>query len=78
MKGIKLLSNKDSRNQSGEKASTEFMSQITNSRVRKFHQKFPNYQPTPLHFLTNLANRLNIRKLIVKDESFMLCKLIIF
>ena len=70
MKRIKLFSNKASRNQSDEKTSTAFMSQITNSRVRKFHQKFPNYQPTPLHFLTNLANRLNIRKLIVKDESY--------
>lgn len=70
MKGIKLLSDKDSRNQSDEKASTEFMSQITVNRVRKFHQKFPNYQPTPLHFLNNLANRINIRKLMVKDESY--------
>jgi len=70
MKGIKLLSNKDSRNQSDEKASTEFMSQITVNRVRKFHHKFPNYQPTPLHFLNNLANRINIRKLMVKDESY--------
>jgi len=70
MKGIKLFSNKDSRNQSSEKTSTEFMSQITFSRVRKFHQKFPNYQPTPLLSLNNLANRINVKKLWVKDESY--------
>ncbi|MHA1476818.1 MAG: diaminopropionate ammonia-lyase [Promethearchaeota archaeon] len=70
MKRIKLFSNNNSRNQSSEKTSTEFMSQITFSRVRKFHQKIPNYQPTPLLSLNNLANRINVKKLWVKDESY--------
>jgi len=70
MKGIKLFSNRDSRDQSSEKTSTTFMSQIIVSRVRKFHQKFPNYQPTPLHSLSNLATKINVKKIWVKDESY--------
>ncbi|MHA1255002.1 MAG: diaminopropionate ammonia-lyase, partial [Promethearchaeota archaeon] len=70
MKEIKLFSNTNSRNQSSGKTSTAFMAQITSSRVRKFHQKFPNYQPTPLNSLSNLANRINVKKLWIKDESY--------
>ncbi len=72
MKGIKLFSNNDSRNQSSGKVSTEFISREVIGKVRKFHQSFPNYQPTPLHSLTNLAKRINIKKIWVKDESFRL------
>ncbi len=70
MKEIKLFSNSESRKQSSEKTSTKFMSREIISKVRKFHQKFSNYQPTPLHSLNNLANRINISKLLVKDESY--------
>ena len=72
MKGIKLVSNSVSRKQSSEKTSTKFMSREVISRVRKFHHNFPDYQPTPLHSLTNLAKRINVKKIWVKDESFRL------
>ncbi|NVM18482.1 MAG: diaminopropionate ammonia-lyase [Candidatus Lokiarchaeota archaeon] len=70
MKPIKLYSNRESRNQSSERTSIEFMSQNISRRVRKFHQSFPNYQSTPLHSLNNLANQINVDKIWVKDESF--------
>lgn len=70
MKPIKLVSNKDSRKQLSGKTSTEFMSQKISRRVRKFHQSIPNYKPTPLHSLSNLAKRMNAAKIWIKDESF--------
>ncbi len=70
--GIKLFSNNDSRKQSSRKTSTEFMSRELIGKVRNFHQSFPNYQPTPLHSLNNLAKRINVKKIWVKDESFRL------
>ncbi len=72
LKGIKLFSNNDSRKQASGKTSTEFMSREIIGKVRKFHQSFPKYQPTPLHSLPKLANKINIKKIWVKDESFRL------
>ena len=72
MKGIKLFSNNDSRKQSSGKTSTEFMSQEVIGKVRKFHQSFPNYKATPLHSLSKLANRINVKEIWIKDESFRL------
>ena len=70
MKLIKFLSNNNSRNQSSVKTSIEFMSQNISRGVKKFHHSFPDYQLTPLHTLHNLANRINVDKIWVKDESF--------
>jgi len=70
MKPIKLISNKDSRNRLTEEAHTKFMSQTTIHAVRTFHQNISNYHPTPLYSLINLANRINLNKIWVKDESY--------
>lgn len=37
--------------------------------VLRFHETLPEYQPTPLHSLTDLARELGIASLLVKDES---------
>ena len=37
--------------------------------VRKFHRSFPQYQPTPLVQLTNLARSMRVSGVYVKDES---------
>ena len=37
--------------------------------IHEYHQSIPGYQQTPLLDLTNLAKKLNISKLWVKDES---------
>ena len=39
------------------------------SKVRQFHSSLPNYTPTPLINLSQLANQLGIKQLSVKDES---------
>lgn len=39
------------------------------SQVQSFHKQLPQFQPTPLSPLTNLAKELGIKNLLVKDES---------
>ncbi len=70
MKGIRFFFNYRSRGPSIEKASTDFMSIDTIQKVRNFHKKFSQYQPTPLRSLDGLANKLYINKIWVKDESY--------
>ncbi|GAJ19504.1 unnamed protein product, partial [marine sediment metagenome] len=70
MKGIRYFLNYRSRDPSIEKASTDFMSIDTIKKVRIFHKKFSQYQPTPLRSLDGLANKLHIGKIWVKDESY--------
>lgn len=38
--------------------------------ARQFHKSIPGYQPTPLVTLQNLADRLGLSGLYVKDESY--------
>lgn len=38
-------------------------------KVKKYHESFPNYQPTNLVKLDQLANNLGIKNIFVKDES---------
>jgi len=46
----------------------DFSSEVIR-RVRKFHQTLPNYEPTPLARLDNLAGHLGVGAIRVKDES---------
>lgn len=39
-------------------------------KVRAFHKSFPEYAPTPLVSLENLARQLNVKGIYVKDESY--------
>lgn len=38
--------------------------------ARRFHRTFPEYEVTPLHRLAALAERLDVRDVWVKDESY--------
>lgn len=38
--------------------------------VRTFHASIPGYEPTPLHRLDRLAERLGVKALYLKDESY--------
>ncbi|NEQ51509.1 MAG: diaminopropionate ammonia-lyase, partial [Leptolyngbya sp. SIO3F4] len=46
-----------------------FANEETANYVSKFHGSLPNYSPTPLVRLSNLANYLGISEILVKDES---------
>ncbi|KAF7717989.1 Uncharacterized protein PECH_004692 [Penicillium ucsense] len=48
---------------------TERIDDIDTSAIRNFHQALPNYAPTPLVTLPELAYELGIRAVFVKDES---------
>lgn len=39
-------------------------------RVRRFHQSFPEYEPTPLRHLAHLSKSLGVGGVHVKDESY--------
>ncbi len=38
--------------------------------VKKFHESFPVYSKTPLRRLKNLASKLGVSEILVKDESY--------
>lgn len=38
-------------------------------RIRRFHESLPDYHPTPMHFLPQLAESLGVRQIAIKDES---------
>ena len=42
----------------------------TAKRARRFHENFPEYQMTPLVALDDLAKRVGVASIYVKDESF--------
>lgn len=64
---IKLKLNTMKRNKA---VFTPAMSLETISKVRKFHQSFPEYAPTPLRSLKTLAAQLGVSSIYVKDESY--------
>ena len=47
----------------------EHLGPAKGEQVRAFHRSFPEYQPTPLVRLEQLAHRLGVQGLYVKDES---------
>ncbi|MDO4393151.1 MAG: diaminopropionate ammonia-lyase [Bacillota bacterium] len=40
------------------------------AKAREFHNSFPEYEPTPLVELKNLASDMGIKNMYVKDESY--------
>jgi diaminopropionate ammonia-lyase len=67
---ITYVSNPLSRKRDVVKASTGSFSPSAAHSVRKFHQTFPDYTPTPLARLAHLADMLQIADIWVKDESY--------
>ncbi len=48
----------------------DIMSKDNVRRARGFHQSFPEYTVTPLAHLTELARKLGVKDVFVKDESY--------
>ncbi|CAM5223407.1 Diaminopropionate ammonia-lyase OS=Ureibacillus acetophenoni OX=614649 GN=SAMN05877842_10955 PE=4 SV=1 [Ureibacillus acetophenoni] len=48
----------------------EFLNLDVAKNVNAFHKSFPQYEPTPLVSLDNLAKELKVNKLFIKDESY--------
>jgi len=66
---ITYIVNQFSRKTDVAKASTELFSSSVGGSVRKFHQGFPDYKPTPLARLAHLADMLQVANIWIKDES---------
>lgn len=64
MKLVKFDRKKD------KKFDIDFLSAEVAENVSPFHRSFPQYKPTPLAVLNNLAKECNVSKIFVKDESY--------
>jgi len=67
--GLSLILNPNARSIRKEEELTLPFSYSHAMKVVEFHRSFPQYQPTPLRRLTNLAHSLGISDIYVKDES---------
>lgn len=67
---IKYIENENSRKQTAEKASTEVLSPTQLENIYRFHKSFPEYIPTPLQNLDNLARAIGVKSVLIKDESY--------
>jgi diaminopropionate ammonia-lyase len=47
----------------------KFTNLATASKVGRFHQSISGYKPTPLVNISQLARRLDVKNIFVKDES---------
>ncbi|WBW50573.1 diaminopropionate ammonia-lyase [Peptoniphilus equinus] len=53
-----------------DKAPLDFINSDITASAQKFHASFPQYEPTPLVELKNLAALLGVKDIFVKDESY--------
>ncbi len=58
------------RNHPGAGCDLGFLSREEEEKVRKYHQSFPMYRPTPLAKLPETAKSLGLGAVYVKDESY--------
>ncbi|CAM5784741.1 MULTISPECIES: diaminopropionate ammonia-lyase [Brevibacillus] len=47
-----------------------FLDEAKTQEVIRFHRSIHGYKPAPLHFLKHLAERLGVRAIFIKDESY--------
>ena len=55
---------------SSKKPSVKHLNLEVAEKVNRFHKSFPIYEPTPLRELENLALKLGVKNIMVKDESY--------
>ena len=67
---ISYILNAEARKRASSGSLTEPFSLSVAESVRRFHQSFPQYDPTPLVTLTNLARNLKVANIWIKDESY--------
>ena len=63
--GIRILKNESSPHDN----LPEFLAEAAVSHIRSFHETMPGYRATPLVRLDNLAGKLGVKRIYVKDES---------
>jgi len=53
-----------------EEMDLSFINEEAAKKAKKFHSSFPQYKETPLCELSNLAEKLGVKNIFVKDESY--------
>lgn len=66
---IRAIVDTDARRGTKEKEQLSFLDKGAADSARKFHMSLPNYKPTPLVNLANLAQELGVGHIYVKDEA---------
>lgn len=67
--GIRWIFNPGARELYYSKVPVKAFAENEVKAVREFHKGFTEYKPTPLHRLDNMARRLGVNSIWVKDES---------
>jgi len=67
---ISYILNAEARKRVSSGSLTEPFSLSVAESVRRFYQSFPQYNPTPLVTLDNLARNLRVANIWIKDESY--------
>lgn len=68
-KPIEWLENRMNRPTSAEYTAEKILQPSLSHRIRAFHRQIPGYRMSPLKGLSNLAARLNLGGIWIKDES---------
>ncbi len=68
-KKLRMLPNNFEKSKDPE-STLKLMSVEEVEKARKFHESFPEYKVTPLRSLSNLAKKLGISGIYLKDESY--------
>lgn len=66
---LEFIANSIARRTGFERVPVGFLNTEEVQRARDFHRTFPEYRVTPLHSLDELARRLGVRSIWIKDES---------
>ncbi len=69
MCAVEYVINKEAK-KPGEGASLEILRPEAAQKARAYHESFPEYEPTPLVALPQLAKFMGLGKIFVKDESY--------
>lgn len=67
---VEFIVNSRARAPETQRVPVDFISDQEIDRVRAFHGRFSEYQITPLHSLQELARRLGVHSIWIKDESY--------
>ncbi|MFZ5967457.1 MAG: diaminopropionate ammonia-lyase [Bacillota bacterium] len=67
---IEYIVNENARKKNMEKTSVEFIDKEVVDKIRSFHKRFTEYKVTPLQSLNQLAKKLGVSSIWVKDESY--------
>lgn len=58
------------KNERKEKYDISFLNEEEAKKIYDYHNSFPMYEKTPFIELKNLAEKVNVKNILVKDESY--------